>query len=202
MFEKDPRNFEADVKGLSPEQKAMVKLEITLTQFFRSFNTSITRWERLVYPSLMVMAVLGLSGFYLIYSMTNDMKTLTANVDPQMKDNLGAMSNHMADLSRNIAIMTGQITVLVDKIGSMDGHITTMDRNIGEITGNIGQVNNSMGAMTANISDMNIAMKGMSQNIAEMTRAMGAMTTNTGVMSRDINQMGRPMNFMNSFTPW
>lgn len=202
MFEKDPRNFEADVKGLSPEQKAMVKLEITLTQFFRSFNTSITRWERLVYPSLMVMAVLGLSGFYLIYSMTNDMKTLTANVDPQMKDNLGAMSNHMADLSRNIAIMTGQITVLVDKIGSMDGHITTMDRNIGEITGNIGQVNNSMGAMTTNISDMNIAMKGMSQNIAEMTRAMGAMTTNTGVMSRDINQMGRPMNFMNSFTPW
>jgi len=202
MFEKDPRNFEADVKGLSPEQKAMVKLEITLTQFFRSFNTSITRWERLVYPSLMVMAVLGLSGFYLIYSMTNDMKTLTANVDPQMKDNLGAMSNHMADLSRNIAIMTGQITVLVDKIGSMDGHITTMDRNIGEITGNIGQVNNSMGAMTANISDMNIAMKGMSQNIAEMTRAMGSMTVNTGVMSRDINQMGRPMNFMNSFTPW
>jgi methyl-accepting chemotaxis protein len=202
MFEKDPRNFEADVKGLSPEQKAMVKLEITLTQFFRSFNTSITRWERLVYPSLLVMAVLGLSGFYLIFSMTNDMKTLTANVDPQMKDNLGAMSNHMADLSRNIAIMTGQITVLVDKIGSMDVHITTMDRNIGEITGNIGQVNNSMGTMTANISDMNIAMKGMSQNIAEMTRAMGSMTVNTGVMSRDINQMGRPMNFMNSFTPW
>ncbi len=202
MFEKDPRNFEADVKGLSPEQKAMVKLEITLTRFFRSFNTSITRWERLVYPSLMVMAILGLSGFYLIYSMTNDMKTLTANVDPQMKDNLGAMSNHMADLSRNIASMTGQITVLVDKIGSMDGHITTMDRNIGEITGNIGQVNNSMGTMTANISDMNIAMKGMSQNIAEMTRAMGAMTVNTGVMSRDINQMGRPMDFMNSFTPW
>lgn len=202
MFEKDPRNFEADVKGLSPEQKAMVRLEITLTQFFRSFNTSITRWERLVYPSLLVMAVLGLSGFYLIYSMTNDMNTLTANVDPQMKDNLGSMSNHMADLSRNIAIMTGQITVLVDKINSMDGHISTMDRNIGEITGSIGQVNNSMGAMTANISDMNIAMKGMSQNIAEMTRAMGAMTVNTGVMSRDINQMGRPMNFMNSFTPW
>jgi len=202
MFEKDPRNFEADVKGLTPEQKAMVKLEITLTRFFRSFNTTITRWERLVYPSLLVMALLGLSGFYLIYSMTNDMKTLTANVDPQMKDNLGAMSNYMADLSRNIGVMTGQITVLVEKIDSMDSHITNMDGNIGEITGTIGQVNQSMVAMTANISDMDISMKGMSQNIAEMTRAMGSMTVNTGVMSRDINQMGRPMNFMNSFTPW
>lgn len=202
MLEKDPRKFEADVKGLSPEQKAMVKLEITLTRFFQSFNTSITRWERLVYPSLLVMALLGLSGFYLIYSMTNDMNTLTANVDPQMKDNLGAMSNHMAELSRNIATMTGQITVLVERIDSMDGHITNMDQNIGAITGSIDDVNRSMDTMTVNIVDMNISMKGMTQSIAEMTHAMRSMNANTGLMSRDINQMGRPMNFMNSFTPW
>lgn len=202
MFEKDPRMFEVDVKGLSPEQRAMVKLEITLTQFFKSFNTSITRWERLVYPSLLVMALLGLSGFYLIYNMTNDMKTLTQNVDPKMKSNLGAMSNHMAELSKNIAIMTSQITVLVNKIDSMDTHIINMDRNIGAITGSIGQVNRSMDAMTGNIAEMNGSMKGMTQNIAEMSHAMRSMTVNTGVMSRDINQMGRPMNFMNSFTPW
>ncbi len=216
MFEKDPRTFEADVKGLSPEQKAMVKLEITLTQFFRSFNTSITRWERLVYPSLLVMALLGLSGFYLIYNMTNDMKTLTRNVDPQMEFNLASMSNHMAELSKNIGTMTGQITVLVEKIDSMDSHIISMDQNIGTITGTIGQVKLSMDTMTAditemngsmrgmsiNIADMDSSMKGMSLNIAEMSHAMRAMTVNTGSMTRDINQMGRPMDFMNSFTPW
>nr|MDJ0805712.1 hypothetical protein [Gammaproteobacteria bacterium] len=85
MFEKDPRTFEADVKNLTPEQKAMVKLEITLTQFFKSFNTSITRWERLVYPSLLVMALLGLSGFYLIYNLTKDMDTMTESIDPEME---------------------------------------------------------------------------------------------------------------------
>ncbi len=188
MFEKDPRVFEADMKGLSPEQKAMVKLEITLTQFFKSFNTSITRWERLVYPSLIVMAILGLSGFYLIYNMTQDMKTLTRNVDPEMKSNLGAMSTHMADLSKNIGIMTGQITVLVEKIGSMESHIASIHGDTGSMSTDFGLVKQSMEDMTFNIFEMNQSMR--------------TMTLNTGVMSRDINQMGRPMDFMNSFSPW
>lgn len=181
MFEKDPRKFEADVKGLSPEQKAIVRLEITLTNFFKSFDTSVTRWERLVYPSLLVMALLGLSGFYLIFNMTNDMKTLTQNVDPRMKVNLGAMSGHMSELSKNISTMTEQITVLVGKIDSMDSHIVNMDQSVG---------------------DINNSVKGMAQNVANMSHAVGAMTVNTGVMTRDINEMGRPMKFMNSFTPW
>ena len=188
MFEKDPRTFEADVKNLTPEQKAMVKLEITLTQFFKSFNTSITRWERLVYPSLLVMAVLGISGFYLIFSLTKDMDTMTQSIDPEMEFNLASMSGHMADLSKNIATMTGQITVLVDKIDSMESHIASMDSDTSNMNANIFAVNRSVENMTLNISEMNQSMR--------------AMTVNTGVMSRDINQMGRPMDFMNSFSPW
>lgn len=188
MFEKDPRTFEADVKNLTPEQKAMVKLEITLTQFFKSFNTSITRWEKLVYPSLLVMAVLGISGFYLIFSLTKDMDTMTQSIDPEMELNLASMSGHMADLSKNIATMTGQITVLVDKIDSMESHIASMDGDTSNMNTNIFAVNRSVENMTLNISEMNQSMR--------------AMTVNTGVMSRDINQMGRPMDFMNSFSPW
>ncbi len=188
MFEKDPRTFEADMKGLSPEQKAMVKLEITLTQFFKSFNTSITRWERLVYPSLLVMAVLGISGFYLIYSVTEDMDTLTQNIDPRMEFNLDAMSSHMAELSKNIATMTDQITIMVEQMGSMETHIRQMDGNIG--------------TMSVDIKKVELSMQTMTGNIAEMNQSMRAMTQNTGVMSRDINQMGRPMEYMNTFKPW
>ena len=43
-------------------------------------------------------------------------------------------------------------------------------------------------------------------NIAEMNQAMKAMTANTAFMSRDMGIMnqnvGRPLNFMNSFSPW
>ncbi|MBT3012572.1 MAG: hypothetical protein KUF77_16940 [Candidatus Thiodiazotropha sp. (ex Lucina aurantia)] len=188
MFEKDPRTFSPEFKNLSPEQKAMVKLEITLTNFFKNFDKSMSRWERMIYPMLVVVGVLGLSGFYLIYNVTTDMHTLTEQVDPRMEDNLQSMSNHMGQLTRNIQIMTEQITVLVERVDSMEQHIAAMDGNIGALAVDVGNMKQNVGLMTVNIADMNQAMR--------------TMTVNTGFMSRDINQMGRPMDFMNSFTPW
>ncbi|MES9853635.1 MAG: hypothetical protein ABW170_17600 [Candidatus Thiodiazotropha sp. L084R] len=188
MFEKDPRTFSPEYKNLSPEQKAMVKLEITLTNFFKTFDKSMSRWERMIYPMLVVVGILGLSGFYLIYSVTTDMHTLTEQVDPRMEEHLGAMSSNMEQLSQNISVMTEQITFLVSRVDSMEQHIETMDGNIGVMAQDMGSLKQNIGQMTANVADMNHAIR--------------TMTVNTGVMSRDINQMGRPMDLMNSFTPW
>ncbi len=195
MFEKDPRTFEADLKNLSPEQKAMVKLEITLTKFFRSFNNSISRWERLVYPTVIIMGILGLSGFYLIYHVTRDMSTMTQSIDPRMADNLSAMSSHMAKLSANIEKMTGQIGIMVEKLDSMDSNIT-------RITTTIDAVNGSMTDMTADMGEMKNAINVMSMNIYQMNMAMRDMNLSTQRMSRDINDLSEPMDFMNNFTPW
>ena len=184
MFEKDPRTFSPEYKNLSPEQKAMVKLEITLTNFFKKLDRSMSRWERLIYPMMLVVGILGLSGFYLIYNVTRDMHKLTEQVDPQMEVNLQAMSQYMGQLSQNISTMTEQITVLVERIDKMEGHIATMDGNIGTLSGDVGQMKENIGIMTG--------------NVVEMNQHMRAMTVNTGVMSRDINQIGRPMDFM----PW
>jgi archaellum component FlaC len=188
MFEKDPRTFSPEYKNLSPEQKAMVKLEITLTNFFKNFDKSLSRWERMIYPMLVIVGILGLSGFYLIYNVTTDMHTLTEQVDPRMEEHLQSMSTNMQQLSQNIAIMTEQITFLVGRVDSMEQHITSMDGNIGVMAEDVGGLKKSIGQMSVNIADMNHAVR--------------TMTVNTGVMSRDINQMGRPMDFMNSFTPW
>lgn len=184
MFEKDPRTFSPEYKNLSPEQKAMVKLEISLSNFFKKLDRSVSRWERLIYPMMVVVGILGLSGFYLIYNVTRDMHQLTEQVDPQMEVNLQSMATYMGQLSDNISTMTQQITVLVERIDKMEGHIATMDGNIGALAGDVGQMKDNIGLMTG--------------NVAEMNQAMRAMTVNTGVMSRDINQMGRPMDFM----PW
>jgi septal ring factor EnvC (AmiA/AmiB activator) len=188
MFEKDPRIFSPEYKSLSPEQKAMVKLEITLTNFFKSFDKSMSRWERMIYPMLMVAGALGISGFYLIYNVTTDMHTLTEQVDPHMEEHLLAMSTHMAQLSQNISVMTEQVTLLAQRVDRMEQHIATMDSNIGVLAVDVGSMKQNIGQMSINIADMNQAMR--------------AMMVNTGIMSRDINQMGRPMDFMNSFTPW
>ena len=54
MLEKAPRTFAPDYKSLSPEQKAMVKLEISLTRFVKGFDASVRRWERMVYPAMLI----------------------------------------------------------------------------------------------------------------------------------------------------
>jgi len=59
MFEKDPRTFAPEYKNLSPEQKAMVKLEISLSRFFKHFDDSVKRWERMIYPAIIVFGLLA-----------------------------------------------------------------------------------------------------------------------------------------------
>jgi hypothetical protein len=213
MFEKDPRTFGPEYDKLTPEQKAMVKLEITLTNFFKDFDRSITRWERLVYPSIILLGILGLSGFYLIYHLTGDMHAMTNYIDPEMETNLSSMASYMRDLSNNIQTMTGQITTLTEKIISMEAEMTHMDESIGKMNVSITHVATTMDVMTEKVIEINDSVTGMNHsvgvmtgNIAEMNQSMKTLTVNTGIMSRDVRGMnesiGRPATFMNQFAPW
>jgi methyl-accepting chemotaxis protein len=192
MFEKEPRTFSPEFKKLSPEQKAMVKLEITLSRFFKTFDRSISRWERMIYPMLLVLGILGLSGFYLIYNITKDMNTMSHNMDPDMQTNLASMSQNMADLSKNIAIMTKQV-------GKMTGNIDSMSQNIAVMNKNIY-------SMDKHIGNMDVNMSGIKQDLVQMNNTMRLMNVNTGLMSQDmsgLNQhIGRPARFISNFAPW
>ncbi len=192
MFEKDPRLFSPEYKSLSPEQKAAVKQEIALSKFLRAFENSIARWERMVYPALVIFGLLGLSGFYLIYNVTTDMHSMAENIDPQMESNLATMSKHMADLSNNISTMTQQIVILVDRIESMETHIEDINGNIEHVTQSVDQMSGNIGEVTTSVQEMNQAIK--------------VMATNTGVMTRDMGRMNesisRPADFLNRFAPW
>ncbi len=181
MFEKDPRLFDPEYKKLPPEQKAMVKLEITLTSFFRDFNASIARWERIVYPVVAVLTVLVLSGFYLIYSLTQDMHEMVNRVDPRMEQHLEEMSKNIAALSKNISAVTSNMTLIADK---MD----TMDNSMANINANISTLSNSVAEMNTNVHEMNYT-------VADMNKVIKVMSVNTGLISRDIHKIQKPMQF-------
>ena len=177
MFDKDPRLSSPEYKKLSPEQKAMVKLEITLTNFFRDFNNSITRWERVVYPMVVVLAALVLSGFYLIYNVTQDMNAMVERIDPKMDVHLESMSNNIATLSINISAMTQNMQKISEKMESMDTNIDSMNGNIAALSQSVDHMNKDMEVMTYTVSDMN-----------ELVRSM---SINTGNISRDIHRIQR-----------
>ena len=169
-----------------------------LDRFARSFESSARRWEFVVYPSLFAFAVLASYGFFLIYSLTKDMSTLAQNVDPKMAANMDAMSNYIGEMSSHMSVMRRQIT-------KMAGHIEHMDSNISVLNGSILAMNESidlMEAHTVDISEKLGTLQPILTNIEVMNQSMGRMSLSTGIMTHDVNQMSRPMNFMNWVTPW
>jgi len=162
--------------------------EQTVYPFISSFEASAKRWERMVYPAIIVFGILGLSGFWLIYSLTTDVHELARNVDPKMERNLALMAENIARLTDSVESMTSEVRDMQTHIHSMDSSILVMKDDMGDISTKL----NTLPPLLHTISEMNQSMKGM--------------TINTGVMSRDVRGMnesvGRPMSFMNSFAPW
>ncbi|MEA1889941.1 MAG: hypothetical protein U9N50_09210 [Pseudomonadota bacterium] len=166
------------------ERTALLGLEYVLADFVREFQTATKRWERIAFPTMFIFALLAISGFWLIYSITEDMHTMSESMDPQMSKNLGNMSKNIAALTQNIENMDMNISLLTDSINEMNSHIAHMD--------------GSMSKMQQDISNM-------SGNIAQMNYSIHTMTWTTGVMSEDMGRLnrsiGKPMRFMNNFLP-
>ena len=166
------------------ERTALLGLEYVLADFAREFQTATRRWEKIVWPAMIIFSLLAISGFWLIYSITEDMHRMSLNIDPQMSQNLG-------DMSKNIAILTKNI-----------GH---MDRTITKLSSHVGQMNTNVASIDVAIQSMRGDIKHMSVNMAQMNQSMHTMTWTTGVMSEDMNRlqrdMGKPMRFMNNFLP-
>lgn len=188
MLEKKPSLLSPEYRNLPPEQKALVKLELVLSHFVRTFEQSTARWERMIYPAMVVFALLGLSGFYLILNVTRDMHILAQNMDPMMADHMQTMTHQITNMSKNMTVMQGDIEMLVK-------HISNMEHSFEK-------VNNNMDHISKRLDTLEPIL----ENINQMNTALGAMTGNTAVMSRDMNTMNRnisrPLSIMNSMTPW
>ena len=166
------------------ERTALLGLEYVLADFAREFQTATRRWERIAWPAMIVFAILAISGFWLIYSITEDMHKMSDNIDPLMSQHLGEMSWNIATLTQSIKHMDANITGLRTDISEMNNHMANME--------------NSIGVMQPDIAKM-------SGNMALMSQSVHAMTWNTGVMSQDMGRLNRsivkPMRFMNNFLP-
>jgi len=166
------------------ERTALLGLEYVLADFAREFQTATRRWERIAWPAMIVFALLAISGFWLIYSITEDMHRMSENIDPQMSKNLGEMS-------KNIAILTQ--------------HVVIMEKSVTKMNANIANMDTSMSVMRGEMTEISDKMDPLLQNIAQMNQSIYAMTWNTGVMSEDMNRLnrniGKPMRFMNNFIP-
>lgn len=175
----------------SLETREPLSADSSLERFARSFEVSARRWELVVYPSLFAFILLAGYGFFLIYSLTQDMHVLARNMDPDMSMHMSQMADHIAVLSVSIQLMEEQIEQVEGHVGEMKDDVDAMSTKM-----------NTLEPILVNISEMNKVMHAMSIHTSTMSANTSAMTRNTGIMSHDMSQMGRPMSIMNAFFPW
>lgn len=203
---KDKNSLPASSQEHSETSAKTAELETVLANFVKSFEASANRWEntiypfigsfkkstrrreRMIYPAIIIFGIMASSGFWLIYSLTDDVHKLAKNVDPKMERNLALMAENISRLTKSVETMTDEVKYLRTHVGTMDGSMFNMQKD--------------MQAISFKLDTLPPLLK----SVSEMNQSIKYMTVNTGSMSYDMRGMndniGPPMSFMNTFIPW
>ncbi|OSM06922.1 hypothetical protein [Magnetofaba australis] len=176
-----------------------------LDQFAKSFDKSARRWELIVYPSLSAFIVLAIYGFFLIFSLTQDMRRMATAIDPKMGMNMGSLSANIKSLSDNMELMSTRLEYISDNMETMSvdmqsiaENVESMSENVGAMNGSVQQMNTTMVSISGKLD----TLPGISQNMAAMNQAMHVMTGAMSRMQYDVGGAARPMSLMNRWMPW
>jgi hypothetical protein len=166
-----------------------------LERFASSFESSARRWEFIVYPSLFAFVVLAGYGFFLVYSLTKDMHTLAAHVDPEMTQNMGTMATNIQELSSHIADMSDNVQVMTVTLGSMLENLQSMDATLTPMQSDIAGMNVNMTTITTSVQEVAFKLNA----VEPMRLEMQAMNAHMARISFDMNKFTRPESLMPFF---
>ncbi|MCW2310159.1 hypothetical protein [Rhodobium gokarnense] len=168
-----------------------------LERFVSSFERSARRWEFIAYPALLCMVVLLAYGFFLIYSLTHDIRQIAERFDPDM-------GVHMTELAKSMEEMTKTMDAMTIRVSAMAGHTDKMTGQMANLD-TMRPLYEQMVAMNKKMEHIK-EMTQIRQELVQMNGKMSYMTADMGRMRHDMAVMNqsvsRPMSFMNSFMPW
>lgn len=146
-------------------------------RFLNTFERSAKRWEMIVYPGMFAFILLAGYGFFLVYNLTNDMKTIAGSLDPNMGMHMSAFDESMQSLTANIGNMTARVEDMSSELKTMSGKMNNLD-----------------------------TMPTISVQLEKINQSVGIMSVNFDMVRRDMAMMNhsisKPMSMMNNFMPW
>ncbi|RUM92109.1 MAG: hypothetical protein DSZ28_09925 [Thiothrix sp.] len=158
----------------NPKQRAS---DDHFERFLSVFERSARRWEMIVYPSMFAFILLAGYGFFLIYSLTNDIKNIARSMDPDMGLHMSSFDQSMQSIKSNVGNMTSRVEDMSSEMNSISKKMNNLS-NMEPIQFQIAKINQSVGLMSVNFDLMRRNMATMNRNIS------------------------KPMSMMNSFMPW
>jgi uncharacterized protein YoxC len=109
----------------------------------KTFSASAKRWEMVVYPSLFAFILLATYGFFLIYSLTNDVSSVAKDMK-SIGTNMHFVVKHMDSVSRNMVVMTQTLDTQSTTMKEMNHHVRNMGMSMNRMSHEVAVMNNSV----------------------------------------------------------
>ena len=109
----------------------------------KTFAASARRWEMVVYPSMFAFILLAAYGFFLIYSLTNDVRSVAEDMG-LISENMGQVVVHMDSVSRNMIVMTHTLEAQSQTMIEMNSHVRNIGVSVNQMTHEVAVMNNSV----------------------------------------------------------
>lgn len=118
-------------------------LSESMNELTSTFTASARRWEMIVYPSMFAFILLATYGFFLIYSLTNDVSKV-ANEMSRIGNNMQDVVVHMDSVSKNMVVMTQTMHVQSATMQEMNSHVRNMSVSVNQMRHEVAVMNNSV----------------------------------------------------------
>ncbi len=118
-------------------------LSQSMNELTRTFTVSARRWEMVVYPSMVAFIILAIYGFFLIYSLTEDVGRVANNMNSISK-NMQHVVVHMDSVSRNMVVMTHTMDTQTETMKEMNAHVRNMSVSVNQMRHEVAVMNNSV----------------------------------------------------------
>jgi len=147
-----------DTSTQAPSPTAAMRDIHAMERLSRAFESSAKRWELIVYPSLFAFIILASYGFYLVYSLAQDVHYLSRSVDKNMTTlagNMQTVSNTMESLNQEVSNMSGHVYVIAKRVSTLEPILTNMDsmnRSMQSMTYTTHNIRNDMAYMNDNVT--------------------------------------------------
>jgi hypothetical protein len=184
----------SDVDESSEEALHTTQINLAPEAFERFsdvFEGAVRRWERVIYPAMLIMGLLMGYGFFLMFNLANDMRMIASKFDPNMGHHMTTLSKNMEHLTTSIHEMHQDMRTIAKVMPEMNAKLDGMLE--------IPAIRLQMEIMNKRMTVMNNHMEAMNRQMSAMNSRMFVMTGSVVDMNRNVS---RPMSFMNSFMPW
>ena len=152
-----------------------------MERYLAHLETSSKRWEKMVFPAMFAFILLAAYGFFLVYSLSQDMRVIATVVDQDIRNQVNAIGEDINTMSTEVTNMRTKLTEMSDKMDPLQdmtpllAEITKLDKSVAGIGKSVKGMDGAMQRMDESVYRMGDDVDDMSDSFSGPFGPLGNM---------------------------